>query len=151
MCEKYDARTYHKNSRNTRHVCQAKQKVTKSEFEKVVMKNSSQARSLKFCPQVREYLVIRPNCNFKSRNGSRREHSSWPWKVSCPSWSTYSSSSQSQRAARQAADESKKLQLQQLEEKLLQLKILQQTWKLLWLKKLLIKQRKKKLNLRILG
>ena len=74
MCEKYDARTSHKNSRNTRHVCQAKQKVTKSEFEKVAMKNSSQASALKFCPQVREYLVIRPNCNFKSRNGSRREH-----------------------------------------------------------------------------
>ena len=71
MCEQYDARTSHKNSRNTRHVCQAKQKVTKSEFEKVVMKNSSQASALKFCPQVRENLVIMPNCNFKSWNGSR--------------------------------------------------------------------------------
>ena len=121
MCEKYDARTSHKNSRNTRHVCQAKQKVTKSEFEKVVMKNSSQASALKLCPQVREYLVIRLNCNFKSRNGSRREHSSWPWTVSCPSRSTYPSSSYSPREQRDRLLMSrKKLQLQQLEEMLLQ-------------------------------
>ena len=65
MCEKYDARTSHKNSRNTRRVCQAKQKVSKSEFEKVEELKSSEYLTVCNIVNDCECLVIRPKCNFK--------------------------------------------------------------------------------------